>query len=144
MCCTCLTITLILISMCCKWLTITLILISEHLRYSSDLTEPKYHKTKQLVVWLKQAKINIWNRALKYMFYFTKSLLTRSILSPPGKYLWQKLFSPRHSFFSDSPFSKFGTESCLPTEREGDWYCAIWLEHWSCMVNTFLTTGLFL
>ena len=109
MCCSCLTITLILISMCCKCLSITLILISEHLDYSSDLTEPKYHKTKQLVVWLKQANINIWNRALKYIFYFTKSLLTRSILSPTGKYLWQKLFFlPGTHFFLIPPFQNLG------------------------------------
>ena len=29
---------------------------------------------------------------------------------------------PRHSFFSDSSFSKFGTKSCPPSKK-GGWYC---------------------
>ena len=45
-----------------------------------------------MVAWLKQTKIKIWNWAFKAIFYFTKSFLTRSTLSPLGKYLWKELF----------------------------------------------------
>ena len=75
-----------------------------------------------LIVWLKQAKINIWNRALKATFYFKKSFLTRNIAKPPGKYLWRELFTSPWAFaFFLTPlptFSKCGTESCLPQQKE--------------------------
>ena len=39
---------------------------------------------------------------------------------PPGKYLWKELFKSHSGthFFSDPPFSKFGTERCPPTTRK--------------------------
>ena len=40
----------------------------------SDLTEPKCHKTKQLIVWLKQANTNIWNWAFETIFFDTKRI----------------------------------------------------------------------
>ena len=47
--------------------------------------------------------------------FFSKVLLARNRVSPPGNYLLQDLSNspplPRHYFFSDHPLSNFGTES---------------------------------
>ena len=62
------------------------------------------------------------NLALKTIFRFTKSFLTRNIVSPPGKYPWQGLFKtplPGTHFFSDPPFSKFDIEG-YPPSRKGE------------------------
>ena len=75
-----------------------------------------------MVIWLKQAKIDIWKLSPKKHVSFTKSFLRRNIVSPPpGKYLCKDpLRPPRHFFFwpppLHPPFLKFGTEGCPPAE----------------------------
>ena len=92
-----------------KYFTITLVLSLEtHLNslslYSSDLTEPNV------------TKLNInWLSAKTGILYFTKSFLTK-------KKHRQGIFkNPRH-FFSDPPFSKFGSKGCPSrnTEKGGE------------------------
>ena len=60
---------------------------------------------KQLVVWLKQTKINIWNWALKAIFYFYEVFFDKKYSkSFPHKYLRHVVFRsspPRNSFFPD-------------------------------------------
>ena len=64
----------------------------------------------------KTTKINIWNRALNAIFYFTKSFLASNIVSPPGKYLRP---SSIH-FFSDTPhFQNMGLK-VPPPSRKGE------------------------
>ena len=64
----------------------------------------------------KTTKINIWNRALNAIFYFTKSFLANNIVSPPGKYLRP---SSIH-FFSDTPhFQNMGLKVPPPQQKEG-------------------------
>ena len=58
----------------------------------------------------------IWNWALRAKFF-----LTRNIGSPSGPP--DSLNPPRHSFVSDPPFLKFGTENCRPQQKGGGWYC---------------------
>ena len=82
----------------------------------SDLTKPLYHQTKhQLVVRLKQAKINIWNWALKATILFYKIFYDKEHISPPGKNTCERnsLSLPgTHFVFLILPFSKFRTQSC--------------------------------
>ena len=60
-----------------------------------------------MVVWLKQAKIDVWKHPQNHIFIL-QSLFWWETVSPPGKYLWQGLFkTPRHSFFSHPLFSLF-------------------------------------
>ena len=67
----------------------------------------------------KTTKINIWNRALNAIFYFTKSFLASNIVSPLGKYLRP---SSIH-FFSDTPhFQNMGLKVPPPQQKEGDKY----------------------
>ena len=71
------------------------------------------------MVWLKLTKI--FELSKPYLIFKSIFFLTRNIVSPPGKYPWQNSFNPpRHLFFSDHPFSKYGTESCPPAERVAD------------------------
>ena len=80
----------------------------------SDLTKPLYHQTKhQLVVWLKQAKINIWNWALKATILFYKIFYDKEHISPPGKNTCERnsLSLPgTHFVFLILLFSKFRTQ----------------------------------
>ena len=93
--------------------------------YFNGLTEPKFYKTKdQLVVWLKQTKINIWNWSLKVIFYFTKYFLARNTVSPPGKCLWKELFkSPKHS----SKSNLFKIWHCTLPQQKGRKLMLCWI-----------------
>ena len=80
-----------------------------------------------MVAWLTQAKINIWNWALKAMFYFIKSFLTRNIVSYPRQIFVAGALlrtpSPRHSviFFLILPFQNLELKICSPSsERRTD------------------------
>ena len=85
-----------------------------------------------MVAWLTQAKINIWNRALKAVFCFTKGILARNIVSPQANICGRNSLNPPPSphFFSDPLrfFSKFGTETCPPPSKKTGrrWYCGDW------------------
>ena len=62
----------------------------------------------------KTTKINIWNRALNAIFYFTKSFLASNIVSPPGKYLRP---SSIH-FFLTHPISRIWDWKSPPPSRK--------------------------
>ena len=66
-----------------------------------------------------RSRLTFEDWALKTIFHFTKPFLTRHIVSPPQANIYGKdsFRVPKHSFFSDLPFSKFGTEGCPPVKR---------------------------
>ena len=78
-----------------------------------------------MVVWLKQAKINIWNWTLKAMFYFTKSFLTRDIVSRPRQII---VVGTLQLFFWSPPplFKCLDWKLFPPTEKE--WGLTLWLD----------------
>ena len=82
------------------------------------------------IVWLKQAKLNILNWAIKAIFYFKKSFLTRNIAKPQANICGRNSLSlPEHSlFFLIPPFQKVEKKLFSPAERRGGWYCVATIE----------------
>ena len=81
-----------------------------------------------MVVWLKQAKIDIWKFSLKnhisfYKVFFDKKHIKPTLPPshhPSGKFLWQGLFkTPKTLIFFWSPyFQNLGLKIFSPAERE--------------------------
>ena len=75
-----------------------------------------------MVIWLKQAKIDIWKLSPKKHVSFTKTFLRRNIVSPPQANICARTLYdlPGTLFFltptPPPPFLKFGTEGCPPAE----------------------------
>ena len=71
--------------------------------------------------WLKQAKINIWNWALKKPYFIFKSIfLTRNIVRPQVNIDGRELFkSPQALIFSWSTLSKIWDWKLLPPAERG-------------------------
>ena len=81
-----------------------------------------------MVAWLTQAKINIWNWALKAVFYFTKGILARNIVSPQANICGRNSLNPPQAlifFWPSSVFFKnLGLRVVRLQQEEGRrWYC---------------------
>ena len=81
--------------------------------YSSDLAEPKYHKTKLNKTGQDQhLKLSPQSHLLFYIVFFDKKR------TPEVNICGCNSLSPlRFAFFSDPSFSKCGTESCLSSRK---------------------------
>ena len=79
---------------------------------------PKQHLR---VAWLKQAKTNIWNWHLKFIFYFTKSFLTRHVVNPSTQIFVAVtlLKSPKALLFSRFPLFKMWYWKFPPDQQKG-------------------------
>ena len=85
-----------------------------------------------------ESRVVKWSPQGHISFLSLFLLLTRNIVSPPGKYPWQELFNPppppppRHSFvfldlilpFSKCPHTHTHTHT-LSRKRKGSWYCVL-------------------
>ena len=82
-----------------------------------------------MIIWLKQAKIDIWKLSPQNDISFYKVFFDKKHSKPhPPAYICGKDSlrpPPDTQFFYDPLFPKFGTEGCSPQHKEGcgDWYC---------------------
>ena len=77
---------------------------------------------------------------LKAIFHFTKSFLTRNILSPSRhiSVAGTLLRPPRHSLFFWFPFSKSGTKGCSPSRKKSA--DTVQTDRYICMYISFIHT----